>query len=150
MKKILLAFVALTAIIAVRAESTVYLLVDARPTTPTFHVLFEGANNGETDINCPFIKNRFGLLPTHKKAVQKVTFKNDGRTVLSYKYENVAGTRDMSDAITLDLQNGETYYIQLISGDIKYKIKELTEKEYLKKMKKRSDYEINPDIVCEK
>lgn len=132
-----------------RAESTVYLLVDAKTTLPTFEVTVEGANNGTVVIQTPFIKMLYGILPRHKRAIRKCVFKNDGRTVLSYAYENKAGTQDWSDSITLDLQDGETYYIQLVSGDIRYKIKELTEKEYQKRTKKIKDFEINPDYVDE-
>ncbi len=132
-----------------RAESTVYLLVDAKTTLPTFTVSVEGANNGTVVIQTPFIKMLYGLLPRHKKAIRKCIFNNDGRTVLSYAYENKTGSKDWSDSITLDLQDGETYYIQLVSGDIKYKIKELTEKEYQKRTKKIKDFEVNPDYVDE-
>lgn len=142
-------FVLFTIAFSARSESTVYLLINAKPTLPTFEVSVSGANTGEVVIDCPFIKKQYGILPRHKKAIKKCIFKNPGRTVLSYAYENKAGTKDWSDSITLDLQDGETYYIQLISGDIKYKIKELTEKEYLKATKKIKDFEVNPDYIDE-
>ena len=120
-----------------KAESTVYLLVNANTTLPTFEVSVSGANNDEISIITPYFKSELGgRIPRHKKAIRKCIFKNNGRTIISYSYQNASGTKDWSDTITLELEDGKTYYIELVSGKVKYKIKELTEKEYLKKTKK--------------
>lgn len=132
-----------------KAESTVYLLVNAKTTLPTFHVSVNGANSGEITIETPFIKMLYGLLPRHKKAIRKCIFKNEGKTIISYEYSNKDHTKDWSDSFTLDLEDGKTYYIELVHGDVKYKIRELTEKEFLKKTKKTKDFEINPDYIAE-
>ena len=88
-------------------------------------------------------------LDTKRQFANVYSITMEELSVLSYAYENKTGSKDWSDSITLDLQDGETYYIQLVSGDIKYKIKELTEKEYQKRTKKIKDFEVNPDYVDE-
>lgn len=136
--------------VSAKAESIVYLLKDGKATLETFTVSVDGANQGTVEMKCHFVKSTLGgRLNWYSKAIRKCVFKKEGRTTFSYAYGNQAGTKNWSDEITLDLKDGETYYIQVMQGDNKYKIKELTEKEYLKKTKNVKDFEVNPDYVDE-
>ena len=152
MKKLLLMFgFAFLTCLAVKAESTVYLLLlDKENMNQVFTAIVEGANNGTVEIERAFLKTKLGgRLTYYGKAMRKCLFKNDGRTTISYSFTNVAGTSDWSDSITLDLQDGDTYYIQLITGNNKYQIKELTEKEFQKETKKISTFNVNPEYIGE-
>lgn len=133
-----------------KAESTVYLLKNGEATLEQFSVYIKGANDGVVVMDCHFVKSTLGgRLNWYSKAIRKCLFKNSGRTTFYYSYGNNAGTKDWSDSITLNLQDGETYYIEVMQGKNKFKIKELTEQEYLKKTKKIKEFEVNPDYVDE-
>lgn len=102
----------------------------------TIHLVFEGANEGEKDLPCTETKSKYGdRLHFYSKAICKCTFKNAGETMISTLVK-VDGKWTKGPNITLNLENGETYYVRIQNGTYKLEYKELTEKEYLKAAKK--------------
>lgn len=102
----------------------------------TIHVVFEGANEGGKDLLCAMTKSKYGgRNHYYSKAVCKCTFKNAGETMISTLVK-VDGKWTKGPNITLDLEDGETYYVRIQDGTYNLEYKELTEKEYLKAAKK--------------
>ncbi len=102
----------------------------------TFHLVFEGANKGTMDLPCTMTKSKNGgRIHYYSKAVCKCTFKNAGDTMISTLVK-VDGKWTKGPSITLNLENGETYFVKIQDGTYKLEYKEITEKEYQKAAKK--------------
>lgn len=103
----------------------------------TIHLVFEGVNEGTKDLPCALTKSKWGeRIHFYSKAICKCTFKNAGETMISTLVK-VDGKWTKGPSITLNLENGETYYVRIQDGTYKkLEYKELTEKEYLKAAKK--------------
>lgn len=102
----------------------------------TMHLVFEGANEGTKDLPCAMTKSKYGdRIRYYSKAVCKCTFKNAGETMISTLVK-IGGEWTKGPSITLNLENGETYYVRMQDGTYKLEYKELTEKEYQKAAKK--------------
>lgn len=102
----------------------------------TIHLVFEGANEGSKDLPCTLTKSKYGgRNHYYSKAVCKCTFKNAGNTMISTLVK-VNGKWTKGPSITLNLEDGETYYVRIQDGTYKLEYKEITEKEYLKAAKK--------------
>lgn len=102
----------------------------------TFHLVFEGTNEGTKDLPCAMTKSKNGGRTRYfSKAICKCTFKNVGNTMISTLVK-VDGKWGKGPNITLNLEDGETYYVRIQDGTFKLEYKELTEKEYLKAAKK--------------
>lgn len=128
------------------AESSIYL-IDSYLYKPMDKITI----NGKV-INTPerVPIGNYLQLTKYRKSITKVNVPDDGRVII---------TRDMTwadkpyhDEITLDLVDGDTYYIELISG-MKSKIKVLKEKDGKKTLEKAQkdtkEWQINPDIIYE-
>ena len=102
----------------------------------TFHLVFEGANEGTMDLPCATTKSKNGgRIHYYSKAVCKCTFKNAGNTMISTLVK-VDGKWAKGPSITLNLEDGETYFVKIQDGTYKLEYKEITEKEYQKAAKK--------------
>lgn len=103
----------------------------------TIHLVFEGANEGTKDLPCPLTKSKHGdRLHFYSKAICKCTFKNAGETMISTLVK-VDGKWTKGPNITLNLEDGETYYVRIQGRTYsKLEYKEITEKEYSKAAKK--------------
>lgn len=102
----------------------------------TFHLVFEGANEGTKDLPCSLTKSKYGgRNHYYSKAICKCTFKNAGDTMISTLVK-VDGQWTKGPSITLNLENGETYFVKIQDGNYKLEYKEITEKEYQKAAKK--------------
>lgn len=102
----------------------------------TFHLVFEGANEGTMDLPCTMTKSKNGgRIHYYSKAVCKCTFKNAGDTMISTLVK-VDGKWTKGPSITLNLEDGETYFVKIQDGTYKLEYKEITEKEYQKAAKK--------------
>lgn len=102
----------------------------------TIHLVFEGANEGTKDLPCSMTKSKNGgRNHYYSKAICKCTFKNAGETMISTLVK-VDGKWTKGPNITLNLENGETYFVRIQNGTYNLEYKELTEKEYLKAAKK--------------
>ena len=102
----------------------------------TIHLVFEGANEGSKDLPCTLTKSKYGgRIHYYSKAICKCTFKNAGETMISTLVK-VDGKWTKGPNITLNLENGETYFVRIQDGTYKLEYKELTEKEYQKAAKK--------------
>ena len=102
----------------------------------TFHLVFEGANEGTMDLSCTTTKSKNGgRIHYYSKAVCKCSFKNAGDTMISTLVK-VDGKWTKGPSITLNLENGETYFVKIQDGTYKLEYKEITEKEYQKAAKK--------------
>lgn len=106
----------------------------------TIHLVFEGANEGSKDLPCTLTKSKDGgRIHLYSKAVCKCTFKNAGNTMISTLVK-VDGKWTKGPSITLNLEDGETYFVRIQDGTYnKLEYKELTEKEYQKAAKKIKD-----------
>lgn len=147
MKKLLsLLSLTLGTIMVSNAESSIYL-IDSYPYKPMDKITI----NGKV-INTPerVPIGNYLQLTKYRKTITKVNVPDDGRVII---------TRDMTwadkpfhDEITLDLVDGDAYYIELISG-MKNKIKVLKEKDGKKTLEKAQkdtkEWQINPDIIYE-
>ena len=103
---------------------------------PTFHLVFEGANEGSKDLPCTLTKSREGnRIHYYSKAICKCTFKNAGNTMISTLVK-VDGKWTKGPNITLNLEDGESYFVKIQDGKYKIEYKEITEKEYQKAAKK--------------
>lgn len=102
----------------------------------TFHLVFEGANEGTMDLPCTMTKSRYGgRIHYYSKAVCKCTFKKAGDTMISTLVK-VDEKWTKGPNITLNLEDGETYFVKIQDGTWKLEYKEITEKEYQKAAKK--------------
>lgn len=102
----------------------------------TIHLVFEGANEGSKDLPCALTKTKNGgRNHYYSKAICKCTFKNAGNTMISTLVK-VDGKWTKGHSITLNLEDGETYYVRMQDGNFNLEYQELTEKEYLKAAKK--------------
>lgn len=102
----------------------------------TIHLMFEGANEGSKDLPCTQTKSRYGdRIHHYSKAICKCTFKNSGATMISTLVK-VDGKWVKGPNITLNLEDGETYYVKMLDGNYKLQYTEVTEKDYLKAAKK--------------
>lgn len=146
MKKILACFAVLMAIgmaPQANAESVIYLF-DNYP-----HQRMDGFSINGDNIELgfrEFLHEKLGLA-SYKKGVNKIIVRNDGRAIL---------VRDMTwankpyhDEMTLDLNDGEVYYIELVTGP-KSKLKLLKPSDGEKKLKKAEkdkNWQIFPEKV---
>ena len=102
----------------------------------TFHLVFEGANEGSKDLPCTLTKTKYGnRVHYYSKATCKCTFKKAGDTMISTLVK-VDGKWTKGPSITLNLEDGETYFVKIQDGTYKLEYKEITEKEYQKAAKK--------------
>lgn len=135
------------------AESTVYIIMNYDTFMPiTQNGMIKMSIDGEHAFNMQLEpkddKIWYETTRTYRKAIQKMIFNEEGRFVISFDLVWF-GDKPCSDEITLDLTDGSVHYIQMFqrsfskSGNFKI----LTEKEWLKKMKKVKDYTILPDYV---
>lgn len=121
---------------AAEAQSKIFKKAYGGELESTIHLIFEGANEGSKDLPCTLVKSKYGnRIHYYSKAICKCTFKNAGDTMIS-TLVNVGGQWTKGPSITLNLENGETYYVRMLEGSFKLEYKELTEKEYLKAAKK--------------
>ncbi len=126
-----------------KAESTIYLFDNYKYVNDT-KVQFNGQ-----DLNLPerpFYKN-FYNLKEYKKSITKVTIPEDGRILIARDF--MWANKPYHDEMTLDLNDGDVYYIELVAG-MKSTLKIIKEKDaqkYLKKVSENKDWYCNPDIV---
>ena len=125
------------------AQSTVYLISSHDQTAPSMTVYVNGGADGKIEMESPFHKTTMmGYLKWYQKMIRKCTFKEEGQVVLSYGVEMGTGKK-INQEITLNLKNGETYYVEVWGK--KWAMKEITKKNYDKLTKKMSEYHICPD-----
>lgn len=149
MKKIILMatfFIVSCLVSTTKAESIIYIF-DNYPYAQMQSVTF----NGE-DINLsekPFKKVKLGLTE-YKKGVTRCVIKNEGQVIITR--DLIWADKPYHDEITLDVTDGENYYIELVSGPSS-KIKLLKEKDGVKKFAKAEkdtdSWVINEDFVYE-
>ena len=105
----------------------------------TIHLVFEGANEGTKDLPCTMTKSKNGgRNHYYSKAICKCTFKNAGDTMISTLVK-VDGKWTKGPSITLNLEDGETYFVRIQDGTYKLEYKEIKEKEYQKAATKIKD-----------
>lgn len=125
------------------AQSTVYLISSHDQTSPSMTVYVNGGADGKIEMESPFHKTTMmGYLKWYQKMIRKCTFKEESQVVLSYGVEMGTGKK-INQEITLNLKNGETYYVEVWGK--KWAMKEITKKDYGKLTKKMSEYHICPD-----
>ena len=143
MKKILCLYVMCVASFYASAQSTVYLISSNDQTAPSMHIEVNGGVDGMIEMVSPFHKSTLrGYLKWYQKMIRKCTFKEEGPVVLSYGIEMGTG-KQIRQEITLNLKDGETYYVEVWGK--KWAMKEITKKDYDKLTKKISDFHICPD-----
>lgn len=98
--------------------------------------------DGKIEMTSPFLKKLYGVLDVYQKMIRKCTLKEEGRVVLSYDGEFGSGKK-FHQEITLNLKAGETYYVEVWGK--KWKMKEITKKQYDKLTKKMEDFHICPE-----
>lgn len=130
------------------AESTVYIIMN-------YDALLSGEPIIKLNVNdqhvCDMeltLKKQTQDFYQYKKAVKKLIFNEEDTYIISYDLNWYGDVPHHAD-ITLDLVDGETYYIQLGQKSFKnaWAFKLLTEKEAMKKLKKAKDYDFLPDYV---
>ena len=118
MKKIYLFFIGMLLLVygnmsKVAAESTIYLFQNF-PYLSTWH--YDVTFNGDT-ISLPqteMLNPNSNGLKKYPKAVHKCNIKNDGRLIITKEYSWYQ--KPYHDEIILDLVDGETYFIEYMSG----------------------------------
>ena len=132
-----------------KADSDVYFFVDFRYLAPEFVISL----NGEPAFTLnPEVDKHYEAtgMTLYKMVARKVTFKNEGTYVLEMVCHT--GKGDMKAELNLNIEDGQTYYVNINSVPKKPLYAEvLSEKEGLKKMKKSEgkQYTINEPIVYE-
>lgn len=130
------------------AQSTVYLISSNDQTAPSMHVQVNGGADGMIEMVSPFHKATLsGYLKWYQKMIRKCTFNEEGPTVLSYDVEKGTGKK-IHQEVTLNLKNGETYYVEVWGK--KWEMKEINQKSYDKLTKKISEYHMCPDWSSDK
>ena len=129
-KLIIIAIVCLTSVFSANAEATLYIF-DNYKFANMDYVTFNGEkfNLPQKEYNGKYM----GQMDQYKRAVTKITIKNEGPLIIAR--EMTWFQKPYHDEITFDIVDGETYYIELISGP-KNKIKVLKEKDGVKALKK--------------
>lgn len=146
-KKALMISFMFTACILSYAQSTVYLISSHDQTAPSMTISVNGGVDGMIKMESPFHKATIGgYLKWYKKMIRKCTFIQEGKVVLSYGVEMGSGKRIFQE-ITLNLKDGETYYVEVWGK--KWVMKEINKKDYDKLTKKLSDFHICPDWNAE-
>lgn len=130
------------------AQSTVYLISSNDQTAPSMTVQVNGGVDGMIEMVSPFHKATIGgRLKWYQKMIRKCTFKEEGPVVLSYGVEMGTGKK-IHQEITLNLKDGETYYVEVWGK--KWVMKEITKKEYDKLTKKVSEFHMCSDWSSDK
>lgn len=124
------------------AQSTVYLVSSYTQTAPSMTVYINNGVDGKIEMTSPFHKKLYGVLDVYKKMIRKCTLKEEGKVILSYDGEFGSGKK-FHQEITLNLKPNETYYVEVWGK--KWKMKEITKKQYDKLIKKIEDFHICPD-----
>lgn len=127
------------------ADSTVYIF-DNWAYMPLDYLTF----NADTIqlVERPIQKH--GTLDKYKKALTKYTIKNDGRLTIAREFHWYG--KPYHDEITLDLNDGDVYYLQMVSGmhsTIKLLKPKDGEKDIEKAKKKPDEWIICPDVTYE-
>lgn len=142
-KKALMLLVLSVVSLCVNAQSTVYLISSHDQTAPSMTISVNGGADGMIEMVSPFHKTTMmGYLKWYQKMIRKCTFKEEGPVLLSYGVEMGTG-KIIRQEITLNLKDGETYYVEVWGK--KWVMKEITKKAYDKLTKKMSEYHICPD-----
>lgn len=130
------------------AQSTVYLISSHDQTASSLQIQVNGGVDGMIEMSSPFHKTTcMGYLKWYQKMIRKCTFNEEGPTVLSYDIEMGSGKR-IHQEITLNLKSGETYYVEVWGK--KWKMKEITTKDYDKLTKKISEFHVCPNWSSDK
>jgi hypothetical protein len=146
LKQLLILAVFATISCSARAESTIYLFETCK------YVLLDSVTfNGDEIalVKRPFEKMYVGLLPYYSKGVTKCTIKNDGRILIVRDFTHAQ--KPYHDEMTLDLNDGDVYYIEMVSG-MASKIKLLKQKDgekLLKKAMSDKEWVVKDDTVYE-
>lgn len=130
------------------AESTVYIIMGYDASLSGEPVIKINVNEQHVcDMNLN-LKKRVQDIYSYKKAVKKLIFNKEDTYIISYDLNWYGDVPHHAD-ITLDLVDGETYYIQMFQSSLKnsFAFKMLKEKDALKKLKKTKDYDFLPDYV---
>lgn len=156
MKKLLTLIVALMAFTFVtNAESTVYLFLKSMGNTDA-KIFINGKE--VTDMNASIKKtmhpDMYKLpLKLANDCTRKLTINNEGKTVIAadMTYTNpMKGTESrMKGEITLDLEDGETYYVEITNKgltDVQLKLMDAKKGEKRKAEKKRDNL---PDVTID-
>lgn len=120
---------ALLSYVSAKAESVIYVF-DNYP----YQLMDELSFNGEAlpISERPFLREK-NHLKEYKKGLTKYIIKNDGRLLIVRDF--TWASKPYHDEITLDLNDGDVYYLELVSG-IKSKVKLLKDNEGQKKLQK--------------
>lgn len=128
-----------------KADSTIYVFDNYAYQQLDYLTL-----NGDT---IPLVERpveKEGLMTKYKKGLTKYIIKNDGRLTLTREF-HWAG-KPYYDEITLDLNDGDVYYLELVTGwhsTIKVLKPKEGEKKIEKAEKKPKEWVIFPEVVYE-
>lgn len=132
--------------IVLKAESTIYVF-DNYPFQKMAGLSFNGDEISLADR--PLLKEKMGMKE-YVKGLTKITVKNDGRLLVVREFE-WAG-KPYHDEMTIDLNDGDVYYLELVSGP-KSTLKLLKAQDGEKKLRelpKKKDWTVFPDQSYDK
>lgn len=148
----------LSASFSVNAESTIYFFLDKEIGNPEVSSV---SINGEVtaDMLGPEKKRyepdgvNFNIpMVFYHGCYRKFIYKGEGKVLIQYNYtyrhpKNLS-TADQAAEIQINVQDGDVHYLELQrKGLTSVQIKEIKEKDALKKMKKKHCYELKEIVV---